>query len=340
MEEGALDVFRKIAPDFMGTIKERYLLLRHISDSEPVGRRTLASLSGLSERVVRSHVDVMRRSGIVRFTTMGIVLEPDGKKLMPALLECFLRLTDLDDMQRSIRNKLNLQDVRIVPGDSGNDKTALEELGRQGALPLTDLMKKNSIVAVSGGSTLAQVARYLPQSSIHPIVVPARGSIGNHVEYQANYIAANVAEKTGGTYRMIHIPDGLSASALELMMQSDEQTQESVDLAAKANIVVFGIGRADTMTQRRNVQKAETEAILGSGACGESLGCYCNLNGKVVHVTNNVGISLKDIHTHPHVIAVAGGSVKAEAIVSVMRSCHTGILVTDEGAAKQILKMI
>lgn len=48
---------------------------------------------------------------------------------------------------------------------------------------------------MSGGSTLAQVARYLPQSSIHPIVVPARGSIGNHVEYQANYIAANVAEK-------------------------------------------------------------------------------------------------------------------------------------------------
>ena len=56
----------------MGTIKERYLLLRHIADAEPVGRRTLAGLSGLSERVVRSHVDVLRRSGIVRFTTLGI----------------------------------------------------------------------------------------------------------------------------------------------------------------------------------------------------------------------------------------------------------------------------
>ena len=31
----------------MGTIKERYLLLRHIADAEPVGRRTLAGLSGL-----------------------------------------------------------------------------------------------------------------------------------------------------------------------------------------------------------------------------------------------------------------------------------------------------
>lgn len=93
----------------MGTIKERYLLLRHIADAEPVGRRTLAGLSGLSERVVRSHVDVLRRSGIVRFTTLGIAMEPEGKRLMPDLLECFLRLNNLDDMQRQIRQKLGLK---------------------------------------------------------------------------------------------------------------------------------------------------------------------------------------------------------------------------------------
>ena len=105
MEQDTLSIFQKIAPDVMGTIKERYLLLRHIADAEPVGRRTLAALSGLSERVVRSHVDVLRRSGIVRFTTMGISLEPEGKKLMPDLLECFLRLNNLDDMQRKIRKR-------------------------------------------------------------------------------------------------------------------------------------------------------------------------------------------------------------------------------------------
>ena len=42
MEQDTLSIFQKIAPDVMGTIKERYLLLRHIADAEPVGRRTLA----------------------------------------------------------------------------------------------------------------------------------------------------------------------------------------------------------------------------------------------------------------------------------------------------------
>lgn len=88
-----------------GTIKERYLLLRHIADAEPVGRRTLAGLSGLSG-ASSAHVDVLRRSGIVRFTTLGIAMEPEGKRLMPDLLECFLRLNNLDDIQRQIRQKL------------------------------------------------------------------------------------------------------------------------------------------------------------------------------------------------------------------------------------------
>ena len=133
MKEKTLDIFRKIAPDVMGTIRERYLLLRQISDAEPVGRRTLATLSGLSERVVRAHVDVLRRSGLVRFTAMGITLEPEGKRLMPELLECFLRLNNLEDMQQRICTALQLEDVYVVPGDCDSDETAREEMGRQAA---------------------------------------------------------------------------------------------------------------------------------------------------------------------------------------------------------------
>lgn len=340
MKEKTLNVFRKIAPDVMGTIKERYLLLRHISDAEPVGRRSLAALSGLSERVVRAHVDVLRRSGLVRFTTMGIALEPEGRRLMPDLLECFLRLNNVDDMQRRLCQHLQLKEVYIVPGDCDTDKAACEEMGRQAALLLNDLLTRGAIVAISGGSTMAEVARCLPESTAGPVIVPARGGIGNHVEFQANYIAANVAVKTHGTYRMVHIPDGLSQSALHLMLDADEQARENVALAQKAQIVLFGIGRADTMAKRRGLTTIETHALKELMACGESLGCYCSLDGHVVYEASNAGISLKDIKKHPHVIAVAGGTSKAEAILAVMRACRTGILVTDEGAAEQILKMI
>ena len=259
----------------MGTIKERYLLLRHIADAEPVGRRTLAGLSGLSERVVRSHVDVLRRSGIVRFTTLGIAMEPEGKRLMPDLLECFLRLNNLDDMQRQIRQKLGLKNVYIVPGDSDSDKTAKEELGRRGALLLNDLFGSVDTVAISGGSTMAEVARMLPECLANVTILPARGSMGNHVEVQANYIAANIASKTHSSYRMIHIPEGLSDSALQMMLKADRQTQENVAMTARAQVVIFGIGRADRMARKRGMTTLQRDALHSLGACGESLGCYC-----------------------------------------------------------------
>lgn len=340
MEQDTLGIFQKIAPDVMGTIKERYLLLRRISDAEPVGRRTLAGLSGLSERVVRSHVDVLRRSGIVRFTTMGIAMEPEGKKMMPSLLECFLRLNNLDDMQRRIRQALGLKNVYIVPGDSDNDKTAKEELGRRGALLLNDLLGSVETVAISGGSTMAEIARMLPESMAEATILPARGSMGNHVEFQANYIAANIAAKTHSSYRMIHLPEGLSASALHIMFESDRQAKENAAMTARAQVVLFGIGRADRMAKKRGMTGLQREALENLGARGESLGCYCSLEGKILYGTNNIGISLRDIKHHPHVIAVAGGTGKAEAILSVMRTCRTGTLVTDEGAAEKIMKLI
>ena len=86
--------------------------------------------------------------------------------------------------------------------------------------------------------------------------------------------------------------------------------------------------------------KRLTEYLTGHGAVGEALGCYCNLHGEIVHVSDNVGISLKDVQMHSHVIAVAGGTVKGEAIVSVMRACRKGTLVIDEGAAEKIMTLI
>ena len=340
MKQDFLEIFQKIAPDLMGTVKERYLLLRHISDAEPVGRRTLAGISGLSERVVRAHVDVLRRSGIVRFTTMGIALEPEGKAMMPDLLECFLRLNRLDEMQQYIRQKLRLKEVCIVPGNCDSDKTAKDELSSKGALLLADLLDGVKTVAISGGSTMAGVAATLPENASGVAVVPARGGIGNRVEFQANVIAAQIASKANGTYHMLHIPDGVSESTLRVMLRSDMQTKKIVAMAKTAEVILFGIGRSDIMADRRELTVSERKKLADGGALGEALGSYCNVSGEVVYATNNVGISLTELQHNLHVIAVAGGSSKAKAIIAVMRACHTGTLVTDEAAASEIAKLI
>ena len=55
-----------------------------------------------------------------------------------------------------------------------------------------------------------QIAEEMPVLPFNPIVVPARGGVGEVVEYQANVIASVLAERLRGTYKMLHLPDGLS----------------------------------------------------------------------------------------------------------------------------------
>lgn len=59
------------------------------------------------------------------------------------------------------------------------------------------MLKDNSIIALTGGSTLKEVVEAFPRvTNLSQIqVVPARGGMGKKVETQANTLAATLAKK-------------------------------------------------------------------------------------------------------------------------------------------------
>ena len=62
-------------------------------------------------------------------------------------------------------------------------------------------------------------------------------------------------------------------------------------------------------------------------------------HGEVVHKVQTIGLQLEDLTNAEHVIAVAGGTSKAKAIKAYMKQAPSStILITDEGAAKEILQ--
>lgn len=333
-------MLEKIVPDVMGIIRERYMLLRYISESEPIGRRALATMSGLSERVVRAHVDILRRSGMVHCTTRGIMMEVQGKRILPDIVNYFLQDYRLVEMRQAICQYFGLKEVIIVPGDSDINPLVKEEMARQAAILVSDILGKVKCAVVSGGSTMALVADCLPLSRSHTMILPARGSMGNIVELQANTIAAGIAKKIQGSYRMIHLPEEISEAALQLMLKEDVQLQQNVTLAQSAQAVIFGIGRADLMAKKRGLSKEKQQWLQQQRACGEALGTYCTQTGRIIVANNKFGVSLLNIKKHAYIIAVAGGTQKSAAIMAVLSACRTGIFVTDEGAAMQIWKVM
>lgn len=216
----------------------------------------------------------------------------------------------------------------------------VKKLGFTAAKLLQDLLKPNAVVAISGGSTMAAIAEEMPILPFNPTVVPARGGVGEVVEYQANVIASVLAERLSGSYKMLHLPDGLSQDSLHMLMTCEPQIKEIGDLISRTDVLLFGIGTAMRMADQRHIADDVRKQLVDNHAVGEALGQYCDIEGKLIYSTNNIGLSLPDVVKVPNVIAVAGGQEKANAIIGVMRACQKGILIIDEQAAEGMRQLL
>ncbi|PYI51317.1 sugar-binding transcriptional regulator [Paenibacillus flagellatus] len=333
-----LDIQKRLLPDLTDVLKKRYTILHHIAATGVVGRRALATHLELTERVLRAEVDFLKEQGLLETESSGMKLSEAGRKLLEDIEPIVKELLGLTDLEETLRARFSLRQVVIVPGDCDQSELTKKELGRAGAAALRKYASKGDVVAVAGGSTLAEVAHHLTPSAQMKgsLFVPARGGLGESVELQANSIASTMAKKTGGEYRLLHVPDHLGEEAYVSLMQ-DPNILEIVEVIRSARIVVHGIGDAMVMARRRKVDQRTIAELTAEGALAEAFGYYFDRSGKVVHKMPTVGLRLEDIQATETVIAVAGGKSKGEAIAAVMKFGHEDVLVIDEAAAVELL---
>ncbi|WNQ11013.1 sugar-binding domain-containing protein [Paenibacillus aurantius] len=333
-----LNIQKQLMPDLLDVMKKRYTILRHIAASRLIGRRTLAASLNMTERVLRAEADFLKEQGLVDIDPAGIRLTEAGQKVLDEMEPMAKELFGLSELEEKIRDTFHISQVIIVPGDSDTSPYTKKEMGRAGASALRRYVSQETVIAVTGGSTMAEVATHLsPTTALKGSwFVPARGGLGESVEFQANTIASTMAKKTGGQYRLLHVPDHLGEEAYQSLIQ-EPNIRELIEVIRSARIVLHGIGEANVMAKRRRADEATFSALAREGALAEAFGYYFDRDGVVVHKMPTVGLRLEDIQQTETVIAVAGGKSKGESIASVLRFGHEDVLVTDEAAAREML---
>lgn len=344
MEEinSIINLQKKIVPELLETLLLRYNILREVTFDSPIGRRMLATKLGLTERVLRAQVDFLKDSGLLVFSAAGMSVTQEGEMILKELVAYVGKLKNLDDLGKQIASRFHIDKVVIISGDCDRDEIVKKELGRATARILEKILgdEEDNIIAVSGGSTLAEVASNIHANKPNTIVVPARGGLGDKVEWQANTIAAVLAHRLKCKYKQLYLPDGVSEELLNKILEEDIGVRSVVNLVKKADVLVYGMSRADVMTSRRSFSDELIKKTECKSAVGEAIGQYFSQAGEVVHVTNNAGLVMTDFDTIKKIIGVAGGSSKAEAIFAVISASKLNYLVTDENAARRIVQLV
>ncbi|MDD3242671.1 MAG: sugar-binding domain-containing protein [Eubacteriales bacterium] len=330
-----LSQFRRLCPELVEAARTRYELLEAIQLMAPVGRRALCEHMEWPERAVRGEADRLREVGLLDFAPDGMRVTKEGQELLEELGDGFDMLFS-EPLSSRLRTELKLSNVLVVPGDTAIDSVSTRALYRRTAKYLSQVVKDGMILAAMGGSTTAGVARQLEIRRHLPnlLVVPARGGMGEDVEIQANTVAAKIAGSFSARHRLLHWPDDLPA---ELLPASAEgKFNEWMDCIRHADVLIYGIGRADTMARRRGLNEDTMARLRAAGAVAEAWGFYFNREGDAVYTASGLGVDLSTMRSISQRIAVAGGADKAEAVLAVVRATRPTALILDEAAAAGI----
>ncbi|OZU88737.1 hypothetical protein CIL03_10645 [Virgibacillus indicus] len=334
-----IDLQKKLVPDLLEVMEQRYSILHSVELFQPIGRRGLAENTNLTERSVRGEIEYLQEQDLIQVTTKGMYITKEGKLILARLTEFMSEIKGLSVLEKQIKERLQVGNVIIVPGNSDKYEWVKQEMGKACIAFLKTIVKPESTIAVTGGTSMAAIADVMtPLNKKNSyLFVPARGGIGEKVENQANTIAAEMAKKAKGDYRLLYVPDPLSDSAYESIIE-EPSINEILKQIKGSSIILHGIGDAITMAERRKTPESIIEILKTNKAVSEAFGYYFNAEGNVVHKVKTIGIHLEDLGSIEHVITVAGGKSKGQAIASYFKHGKSNLLITDEAAAEQILR--
>lgn len=335
-----LSLIERVAPGTIGVLMRRLEILGEIHRSSPIGRRALAQKLNLTERTLRSEVDILRDEKLIRADTTGMRLSDRGQSTMQALAQLLERQTTIQRQETALAEMLGIQSCTIVCRD--DEKVDAKEQLADSVVKLVEKLLDNQsqTIGVMGGTTMRSVAnafesRLVDASNV--LFVPARGGASDSPDIQPNQIAARMAELTGAKSRTLNAPEHVSAETHSLLLEEPE-IKKTLRFLSEAILVIFSIGRAMEMANRFKLKQQDLDKLEEHGAVAEAFGEFLDQDGKVVHKVARIGLSAEQLSEIPNLLAVAGGANKAQAIQAYMKTAppHTQ-LVTDQAAAQMIL---
>lgn len=337
-----LKMIEAVAPDILSVLEERYRILRDIYWMQPIGRRALAENLHLTERVLRTETDLLKKLKLIESSKSGMQLTPYGEDVYNKLGTIMDQLFGVHQIETRLAEYFGIARCLVTSGDSDRQGKVIEEFGNLLNDSLDSrLPRGENIIAVMGGTTMAKIAEELTNlesEERHNIFVPARGGIGEAVNVQANSVSSVMAMRTNGDYRSLFVPEQLSSDTYGFLLK-EPAILDVLNLISQANCVIHSIGRALHMAARRKMSEDEIVMLKQKNAVAESFGYFFNEVGEIVYKIPRIGLQLKDLQKVPIVFAVAGGKTKAKAINAYMKNAPKQTwLITDEAAANEILK--
>ena len=97
-----IKVQQKLVPDLVDKMYRRFSILTTISQNQPVGRRSLSEHMDMTERVLRSETDMLKKQELIKVKSTGMEITNEGTEVLSQLSAYVKVYSDDHTMTRAI----------------------------------------------------------------------------------------------------------------------------------------------------------------------------------------------------------------------------------------------
>ena len=249
-------------------------------------------------------------------------------------------------LEAALIKKFGLKKAVVVPNDTDDIKIIKKRLGKAAVLLVDQLVSEGTILGISWGTTMQQVARQVRSRGVKDMVVVQLNGGISRAEFDTH--ASEIAKTIGESYKAIPylmpLPAVVDNASLKKAILSDKNISRTLELGRKAEIALFTIGSFgynSVLVKADYFESDEVEKLLQSGAVGDICSRIIKADGTICSKDLNdrtIGIELEELKKKQFSIAVVGGKEKFAATKAGLQGKWFNCLITDEWTATELLR--
>lgn len=253
---------------------------------------------------------------------------------------------DLEELEQKLAAKYHLKKAVVVYSPSFEYSSVKHYLSMKAAEYLNEIVIDGTVLGVSWGSTIYEVARKLQKLPVKGVeVVQLKGGVSfsevKTYAWETLTLFAN-AFQTLPIY--LPLPLIFDNPFTKKMVMQDPHIQHIMNRGREVQVAVFTVGSVndDALLFRLGYFNEEEKNLLKEKAVGDVCSRFIDQNGRICDENINsrtVSIELEELCKKDQSILVAGGERKMAAIHAALTAGYANVFITDQHTAKNVLSL-
>lgn len=248
-------------------------------------------------------------------------------------------------METKIEEEFGIEKAIITPTLELSEEETLLSVVRSSINYLKEQFQEHHNIGISWGNTLRILAREFPYESFnHLNFVPLIGGMGNqYIPYHSNQICYDLMNKFQCNSNFFYGPALIKDKTLMKTLKENDTIKEVMNRGKNVDMALIGISTPYINNIMKEVKYltddnlAEIKQLHGIGDLNSRI--FDKDGNEIDCVINRsvLGLSLEDIKSIPHVVAISSGNEKKEAILTALQSGVIDVIITDEQVGKYLV---